>query len=98
MTAPKTRKKTIEDHAPYLPADYTPGHVLAMQRLSVGEANEEEQKMALQWIIEKAAGTYDVSYRPDSERDSVFAEGRRFTGLQIVKLLHINSLAMKEKA
>lgn len=94
--ADKTRKESVEAHAPYLPAKYTPGHVLAIQRLAEGKATEDEQIMAFRWIVEQAAGTYDMSYRPDSERDSVFAEGRRFAGLQIVKLLHINSLAMKE--
>ena len=31
-----------------------------------------------------------MSYRPDSERDTAFAEGKRHVGTQIVKFLKIN--------
>ena len=92
----KTRRKSVEDHAPYLPAAYTPGDVLSIQRLAAGTATEEEQKMAFKWIIEKAAGTHNLTYHPNSERDSDFAQGRRFAGLQIVKLLYINYMAMED--
>lgn len=53
------------------------------------------QQRALRWIIERAAGTYDQSFTPDSPRLTDFAEGRRFVGLQIVKLLKINLSTMK---
>jgi hypothetical protein len=81
---------------PYLPAEYTPADAISIQRLSMGKANEDEQKRALDWIINHAAATYQLSYRTDSDRDTVFAEGRRFAGLQIVKMLHMNTLSMGE--
>lgn len=61
----------------------------AFQSLARGEATPAEQKRALDWMI-RAANTYEVSFHPDSERLSAFAEGRRFVGLQIVKLLNLN--------
>ncbi len=82
--------------APYLPAEYKAGDVLSVQRLAEGNATKEEQIIAFKWIVEKAAGTYDLTYYPESSRDSDFSQGRRFAGLQIVKMLHINYMAMKE--
>ncbi len=46
--------------------------------------------MALRWIIEDCASTYDEPYRSDADggdRDTAYACGRRFVGLQIVKLV-----------
>lgn len=68
----------------------------AIQALQRGDANPDMQKRALKWIIERAAGTYDQSFNPDSVRLSDFAEGRRFVGLQLVKLLKFNLAAIKE--
>ncbi len=77
-------KKPPADAA-WAPAPYEPPDTAAIQALARGEAAPHQQVRALQWIVEVAAGTYDQSYRPDSERESAFAEGRRFVGLQIVK-------------
>ena len=63
----------------------------AIQALGRGSASTDQQKRALDWIITKCCATYDMSYRPgeDGVRDTAFAEGRRFVGLQVVKLLKI---------
>ena len=72
-------------HAPYETAD-----AYALKAVANGTANEEQQRRAMRWVIEAAAGTYELSYRPgDSSRDTDFAEGRRFVGLQIVKLINM---------
>lgn len=68
----------------------------AIQALARGDAAPEQQKRALTWFIEKAAGTYEPSYRANSARDSDFAEGRRHVGLQAVKLLVLNLAKLKE--
>lgn len=60
-----------------------------IQALNRGDATPEMQRDALRFIIETVAATYDMSYRPESERDTCFAEGRRFTGLTLVKLLSL---------
>jgi hypothetical protein len=43
--------------------------------------------MALNWIVHICAGAHSMSYRPgaDGDRDTAFAEGRRFVGNQILK-------------
>lgn len=62
----------------------------ALQALERGEATPEQQQKALNWLVNKMCLTYDMSYRPDSDRDSAFAEGRRFVGLQIVRFIKTN--------
>lgn len=72
---------------------YDVKHAAAMQALYRGNATEHQQKLVLEWIVQNACGTYDVSYISDdvAGRDSAFCEGRRFVGLQIVKLLNLNT-------
>ena len=63
-----------------------------------GDADKGKQQRALKFVIENIAGAYDVSYRPGADegrRDTDFAEGRRFTGLQIIKLLKLNLSALR---
>ncbi|BES72168.1 hypothetical protein RE428_31860 [Marinobacter nanhaiticus D15-8W] len=78
------------------PPEWEPADVRAIQSLASGEATPDMQKRALDFLINKACLTYDLSYRPGSDRETTFAEGRRFVGLQIVKLLHINLAAIKQ--
>lgn len=81
----------------WMPVDYSTKDVEAVQAVAKGIANESQQKRAIQWII-GAAGTYDLSYRSDSdggERETAFAEGRRFVGLSIVKLVNMTGTALE---
>lgn len=75
---------------PWHPAAYSVADVSAIKAMAAGTATPEQQQRAMKWIIETNCGTYDVSYRPDSDRDTTFAEGKRFVGLQIVKLLKLD--------
>ena len=68
----------------------------AIQALERGEANPEQQKRALRWIVEEACQTYGFSMTPDIDRLSAIFDGRRFSGLQIVKLIKINMSKVKE--
>ncbi len=64
--------------------------VSAIKALANGEARPDQQKLALDWIIDDLARTYDLSFRPDDaggDRESAFAEGRRFVGLQLRKMI-----------
>lgn len=83
--------------APWSPVDYEAADASAIQALIRGEADEYQQKRALKWIIEQAAGTYDLAFRPGGEegrRDTDFALGRSFVGQQIVKLSRLNVAAL----
>lgn len=75
---------------PWMPPDWDKADAGALKALSRGDASPDQQKRALGYVINALAGTYDMTYRPESDRDSAFAEGRRFVGLQIVKLLNLN--------
>lgn len=64
--------------------------VSALKALGGGKARPDQQITALNYIIEALAGTYDLSFRPDDkggERDTAFAEGRRFVGLQLRRVI-----------
>lgn len=88
---------TIRKAPAYItPPDYAVLEVSAMQALQRGEASPHQQQAVLRWIIEQAAGTYDLSFSPESDRATAFAEGRRFVGLQCVKLLKLDVNKLKK--
>ncbi len=77
---------------PWEPAKYdAPGVTGAIKALNAGNANEGQQKLALMWILNDVCGIRDLSFRPgvDGERDTAFAEGKRFVGLQIAKQFNL---------
>lgn len=80
---------------PYLPVAPSRDITMALKALAAGNAHEEQQKIALNWIIRDLCGTYDLSYRPN-DRDTVFAEGRRFVGLRLIEEININLNRSKE--
>lgn len=84
------------DSAPWKPPQYEEADAHAFRALHAGTATPEQQRRALDFIIDSLAGTYDLSYRPSSDRDTAFAEGRRFVGLQIVKFLQIDFRRIKQ--
>jgi hypothetical protein len=79
---------------PYDPVDYEPEHVSAIQLLERGECPEHLQKIAFEWIVTQAAGLYDQSYRTNPY-DTAFAEGRRFVGNTIIKMLKIDAAKLR---
>ena len=88
-TKRRPTKDALLERGAWMPAGYALADATAVQALSKGIANAEQQIRALRWIVEAVAGTYDLSYRPGADegrRDTDFAEGRRFVGLQIVKM------------
>lgn len=73
------------------PPTYDIDDIRAVQALFTGTASEGMQKRALDWIINKAAATYDNGFVPDDPhgRIAAFVDGRQFVGQQIVKLLKL---------
>lgn len=94
----KPDRQVLAERAPWKPVPYEKADVAAIQALLRGEANEHQQKRALKWLIEQAAGTYDMAYRPGDEgrRDTDFALGRAFVGQQVVKLTRLNLSRLKD--
>lgn len=72
------------------PPDCSDAVHMAIKALHAGNANEDQQRLALKWIIHEAAATYDLPFRPGEggDRDTAFACGRMFVGQQIVKQIN----------
>jgi hypothetical protein len=87
-------------HKPWAPCPFELPDAYALQALERGKASADQQQRALQWIVNVACGTYDMEFREGGEegrRESDFAGGRRFTGLQIIRLLKTNLAIYEEK-
>lgn len=93
----KAESRAVLDGAPWKPAPYAVADASALQALQRGDATPDQQRRALQWIINQCCGTYDLSYRPGptGDRDTVLAEGKRWVGLQLVKLLNNSTAVMR---
>ena len=74
---------------PWVPVEFTEDETRAFKALNAGNASEGQQKVALNLILYKICRTYDLSFRPDSERATSFAEGKRHVGMQIVKQINL---------
>lgn len=96
----------VGDRDPTKPPDYDSHDIMALKALEAGNANEGQQQRALRWIIHGAADTYGLSFRNGGEegrRATDFAEGRKFVGQQIVKMVNmpgavLDALRQKEAA
>jgi hypothetical protein len=65
---------------------------VALQAIASGTANEEQQKRAFAAILH-ISGAGDLAWMPEEhggERDSTFAAGKQFVGLQLKKLTTIS--------
>lgn len=87
---------------PYEPVDYDELVLMAVRSFSTGTANAAQQAEVWAWL-QYVTGTgefADLSFRPggaDAERESAFAEGKKFVGLQIQKMLHPATLEVIER-
>lgn len=82
---------------PWKPAEWVPEDGYAIQAVMQGRASEEQQRRAMVFIVNNICGTYDLSYRPTGDRDTSFAEGKRFVGLQLVKFAQLNIALLRDK-
>lgn len=89
-------KRKEPEWAPWLPIPYEIPDVGAVQALARGDATPEQQRRALLWIMENAAGVYLETFHPDNARWTDFACGRRFVGTQIGKMLRLNIARLTE--
>lgn len=88
----QVKKKAPVPIPPFKKAD-----VFAIQALEKGTATPDQQKRALYWIVNHACLTYDFCDKPENERLAAVFDGRRFAGLQIVKLIKANLAALSEE-
>ncbi len=84
---------------PWKPADYDLADHLAIIALAGGRATAEQQRLAWTWIL-FAAGIGDKSFRPGGpagQRDTDFAEGKKWVGEQMLKLAGANPAIHDER-
>ncbi len=86
-----TAKKAIP---PHFRCDWDIPTASAIQALIRGEATSEQQRSAMNWLINQACGTYNTSFSELGDSATAFAEGRRFVGTNIVKLSKISTAAL----
>lgn len=88
----RTTKQVIEDHAPWKPAPVTTAEHLAVKAVFAGTADAEQQKRAMEWILDKACILKEQHFYPgeDGRRNTDMALGRAFVGKQIARLLTTN--------
>lgn len=64
--------------------------VIAIKAVAEGDATPEQQKRAINAIILQVACADEISFSPDHRggaRETDFAEGKRFVGFQLRKLI-----------
>jgi len=81
----------------WFPVEWEKFDVAAIQAVARGTADERQQQHALKFIVEKVCGVYDETYVPDNTLGSVFLQGRRNVGLQIVKFTVIDLSRVQDK-
>ena len=87
---------------PHNPPDYDDDVIMAVRSFAAGVANKHQQELAWTWFMYVTAASdefQDLSYRPGDKgiRATDFAEGKRFVGQQMRKLLR-PELTPKPKA
>ena len=87
-------RKNLRAKGPHMPAGYESADVIAWQAIQRGDADEFQQRRALKWLIEEAAGTYEFQFYP-SDRETSFGLGRAFVGQQVVKMLNLDTTKMQ---
>ncbi len=93
----RPRKAAVVKREPWHPADWEPADAGALQALHRGDATPEQQQRALDWIIKKAAMTYDAAFVPGQPDVKDYLLGRQSVGQHIRALLHINLNALLKK-
>jgi len=83
-----------KEELPYAPAAYEAQHVSAVQLLEQGDCPPHLQKEFLRWLVEDVCRTYDMSFRFDPYQ-TAFAEGRRFPGNQVIKMLKLQASKLR---
>lgn len=78
------------------PAPFEVADAAAVQAVYRGEANPEQQKRAMNWIMKSAAQIGGQSYRAGDSHATAFSEGRRFVGAQILSLIGLRLDELKK--
>ena len=86
--------------APWKPVKYTKADVSALQALRRGDPTADQCHRAMEFILETICDRNGMSFRPgglEGDRETCIAEGRRFVGNQIVKLVNLPLSKIKDE-
>ncbi len=83
----KKETQRVPHKDPLVPPDYVEADVQAVRAVFRGTATPDQQRRAMEWIINFNCCTFDLSYRPGGGDLTAFAEGRRQAGLNLVWML-----------
>ena len=81
------------------PGQISKDRARAIVATSQGVANEAQQKVAIEAILVDICGIHDISFRADEiggERDTCFAEGKRYIASQILSLIKRQADTLKD--
>lgn len=81
---------------PILPSD--PETNRAVQALAKGVASESQQIMVFRYIVYELAGTYGMSFDPESDRMTSFNEGRRHVGRVLTGIVNTPFAALEKRS
>lgn len=65
------------------PSSEWTSEIASVQALERGDADEHQQRAAWKFIINVLANVDGMTFHPESERASAFAEGQRWVGRQM---------------
>lgn len=85
MRVEKPHERTLKADPRDYP-DYTEADVQALRALNRGEATTDQQRRAVEYLVNWVCCTYDMAYRP-SERETLLQLGKQMVGQHVVWLL-----------
>jgi hypothetical protein len=100
LVGPDEPKPEGSRSEPWKPVKYNARDVAAIQALTTGTADADQQRHAIEWIVTVISGVYQPSFYPggeDGRRKSDFAEGKRFIGNTILKMVNRNLSTVQEQ-
>jgi hypothetical protein len=86
----KKPAKSVGRKDPWLDPDWDVADASAIQHLFRGDANEQQQKRAINFIVNEICALPYMAFDGKSERNTTFALGKQSVGHFIVRLWRLN--------
>lgn len=86
----------VPANAPYLSARLSTEIAYAVKGLVGGAAIPAQQTAFVNWLLFEVCRKDDLAYRPDSDRDTSFAEGKRYVAIQFLRAFNMTADQLAE--
>ena len=95
---PRSKLDAANSQKPWVPPKWEKPDAASLQAVLRGEATSDQQIRAINFIVVTLCGVNEMSFRsgPEGDRETAFAEGRRFVGAQITKMTKIPLSKIKD--